>query len=49
MEDTTTDHSTPDAMPPARDEAAAYEIKRVLGQEMMSRRFIDMSAQARGL
>ena len=44
-----TDHSTPDAMPPARDEAAAYEIKRVLGQEMMSRRFVDMSAQARAL
>jgi hypothetical protein len=48
MEDTMTDHSTPDAMSAARDQAA-HEIKRVLGQEMMSRHFIDAPPHRRRL
>ena len=38
-----TDHSMPDEIRPARDQIA-YETRRVLGQEMMSRRFLDSAA-----
>lgn len=43
-----TQHSTRDEVPFARDHAA-HEIERVLGQEMMSRRFIDTPPQCRVL
>jgi hypothetical protein len=44
METAMTQHSTRDEVPPARDHAA-YEIERVLGQELMSRRFVDAPPQ----
>ncbi len=43
-----TEHSTRDEVPSARDHAAR-EIERVLGQEMMSRRFIDAPPHCRRL
>jgi hypothetical protein len=48
MEDTMTDHSIPDEIRPARDQIA-HETKRVLGEEMMSRRFIDAAPHCREL
>jgi hypothetical protein len=48
METAMTEHSTRDDLPSARDHAA-HEIERVLGQEMMSRRFIDTPPQCRVL
>ena len=43
-----TDHSMPDEIRSARDQIA-HETKRVLDQEMMSRRFIDNAPHCRGL